>query len=42
MERAGGTLYRVLVSAGDDEGLAWSVRDRVASLGFGDATVLRP
>ncbi|NGM48213.1 septal ring lytic transglycosylase RlpA family protein [Caulobacter sp. 602-2] len=42
MERSGGTLYRVLVSAGDDEGLAWGVRDRVASLGFNDATVLRP
>lgn len=42
MDRAGGTLYRVLVGAGDDEALAWGVRDRVAALGFGDATVLRP
>ncbi|MBI1683225.1 septal ring lytic transglycosylase RlpA family protein [Caulobacter hibisci] len=42
MDRAGGTLYRVVVNCGADEGEAWGVRDRVASLGFGDATVLRP
>ena len=42
MERAGGTLYRVTVSAGADEGEAWSVRDRVIALGYSDATVLRP
>jgi rare lipoprotein A len=42
MERASGTLYRVTVSAGADEGEAWSVRDRVVALGYSDATVLRP
>ncbi|MDB5455758.1 MAG: septal ring lytic transglycosylase RlpA family protein [Caulobacter sp.] len=42
LARAGGVLYRVLVAAGGDEGEAWSVRDRVAALGFSDATVLRP
>jgi rare lipoprotein A len=42
MERASGTLYRVTVSAGADEGEAWSMRDRVIALGYSDATVLRP
>lgn len=42
VERAQGTLYRVVVDAGTDEGAAFGVRDRVAALGFSDATVLRP
>jgi rare lipoprotein A len=35
-------LYRVVVKAGPDEAEAFGVRDRVAALGFSDATVLRP
>jgi len=35
-------LYRVVVQAGPDEAEAFGVRDRVAALGFSDATVLRP
>ncbi|WP_419317162.1 septal ring lytic transglycosylase RlpA family protein [Caulobacter sp. ErkDOM-E] len=42
LERASGTLYRVTVSAGEDELQAWSLRDRVAALGYSGATVLRP
>jgi rare lipoprotein A len=42
VERDQGTLYRVVVDAGTDEGAAFGVRDRVAALGFSDATVLRP
>jgi rare lipoprotein A len=42
IERSQGTLYRVVVDAGIDEGMAFGVRDRVAALGFSDATVLRP
>lgn len=42
LERSGGTLYRVLVSAGEDESQAWSVREQVAALGYSGATVLRP
>lgn len=42
IERASGTLYRVTVAAGQDEGEAWSLRDRVESLGYSGATVLRP
>jgi len=42
MARAGGTLYRVTVSAGEDELSAWSLRDRVVALGYSGATVLRP
>ncbi|USQ98419.1 septal ring lytic transglycosylase RlpA family protein [Caulobacter sp. RL271] len=42
IERASGTLYRVTVLAGQDEGEAWSLRDRVESLGYQGATVLRP
>jgi rare lipoprotein A len=42
IERASGTLYRVTVSAGQSEGEAWSLRQRVESLGYQGATVLRP
>ena len=42
IERGQGVLYRVVVKAGADEGEAFGVRDRVAALGFSDATVLRP
>jgi len=42
IERPTGTLYRVTVQAGQDEGEAWSLRDRVESLGYQGATVLRP
>jgi len=42
LERAGGTLYRVTVLAGEDELQAWSLRDRVVALGYSGATVLRP
>lgn len=42
IERGQGTLYRVVVKAGPDEAEAFGVRDRVARLGFSDATVLRP
>ena len=42
IERGQGTLYRVVVKAGPDEAEAFGVRDRVAALGFSDATVLRP
>jgi rare lipoprotein A len=42
VERAQGVLYRVVVKAGPDEAEAFGVRDRVAALGFSDATVLRP
>ncbi|WP_297511351.1 septal ring lytic transglycosylase RlpA family protein [uncultured Caulobacter sp.] len=42
IERPGGTLYRVTVAAGPNEGEAWSLRDRVESLGYQGATVLRP
>lgn len=42
IERPSGTLYRVTVSAGQDEGEAWSLRERVESLGYQGATVLRP
>lgn len=42
VERSQGVLYRVVVNAGPDEGEAFGVRDRVAALGFSDATVLRP
>ena len=42
IERASGTLYRVTVTAGQDEGSAWSLRDRVESLGYQGATVLKP
>ena len=42
IERSQGVLYRVVVQAGPDEAEAFGVRDRVAALGFSDATVLRP
>ncbi|WP_426011457.1 septal ring lytic transglycosylase RlpA family protein [Caulobacter sp. DWR2-3-1b2] len=42
VERSQGVLYRVVVTAGSDEGEAFGMRDRVAALGFSDATVLRP
>lgn len=42
LERNSGTLYRVTVSAGEDEGQAWTLRDRVVALGYSGATVLRP
>jgi rare lipoprotein A len=42
VERSQGVLYRVVVKAGPDEADAFGVRDRVAALGFSDATVLRP
>ena len=41
-ERPGGVLYRVTVTAGEDEVEAWSMRDRVVALGYSGATVLRP
>lgn len=42
IQRSQGVLYRVVVNAGPDEAQAFGIRDRVASLGFSDATVLRP
>ncbi len=42
IERPSGTLYRVTVSAGPDEGSASSLRQRVESMGYSGATVLRP
>jgi rare lipoprotein A len=42
IERPSGTLYRVTVNAGQDEGEAWSLRDRVESLGYQGATILKP
>ena len=42
VQRSQGVLYRVVINAGPDEAQAFGVRDRVASLGFSDATVLRP
>jgi len=30
------------VAAGDDEGAAWTLRERVEALGYSGATVLRP
>jgi rare lipoprotein A len=42
IERGPNVLYRVIVRAGPDEAQAFGVRDRVAALGFSDATVLGP
>ncbi|KQY26119.1 hypothetical protein ASD38_20455 [Caulobacter sp. Root487D2Y] len=42
IERGPNVLYRVIVRAGPDEAEAFGVRDRVAALGFSDATVLGP
>ena len=41
-ERDGAMLYRVVLPGGADEGQAFALRDRVASLGYADARVLRP
>lgn len=41
-ERDGAMLYRVVLPSGADEGEAFALRDRVASLGYADARVLRP
>ncbi|MBU4433944.1 MAG: septal ring lytic transglycosylase RlpA family protein [Alphaproteobacteria bacterium] len=40
MMRASGTLYRVVVAAGEDEGSASTLRERVVALGYSGATVL--
>ena len=42
VERNGVMLYRVMLPGGADEGQALALRDRVASLGYGDARVIRP
>jgi rare lipoprotein A len=42
VDRNGVTLYRVLVGNAPDEAQAWALRDRVAALGFRDASILRP
>jgi rare lipoprotein A len=42
IDRNGATLYRVLVGQAADEAQAWTLRDRVAALGFRDASILRP
>lgn len=42
VDRNGATLYRVVVGAAPDEAQAWALRDRVAALGFRDASILRP
>lgn len=42
VERPSGTLYKVVVAAGQDEGEAWTLRERVEALGYSGATVLRP
>lgn len=42
IDRNGATLYRVLVGQASDEAQAWALRDRVAALGFRDASILRP
>jgi rare lipoprotein A len=42
VERNGIMLYRVMLPGGVDEGQALALRDRVASLGYGDARVIRP
>lgn len=41
-ERGGAMLYRVVLPSGADEAEAFALRDRVASLGYADARVLRP
>ena len=38
----GTTLYRVLVSGGEQEAAASAIREKVASLGYPDARILRP
>ena len=42
VDRNGATLYRVVVGQEADEAQAWVLRDRVAALGFRDASILRP
>ena len=42
MERQTGKYYRVILVSGSDEDQAWALRDRVVSLGYSDARVLRP
>lgn len=42
IERNGVVYYRVMVPGGADEGQAFALRDRVASLGYADARVIRP
>ncbi len=42
IERNGVMFYRVMVPGGADEGQAFALRDRVASLGYADARVIRP
>lgn len=41
-ERDTGVLYRVVLAGLTDEGMAAAVRERVATLGFPDAKVIRP
>ena len=42
IQRNGVTLYRVMVTGGTEEGAATALRNRVASLGFTDARIIRP
>lgn len=42
IEPTEGGLYRVVLDAGSDEGLAWQVREQVAQAGFFDARVIHP
>jgi rare lipoprotein A len=42
VERNGVILYRVMLPGGADESQAFALRDRVASLGYGEARVIRP
>ena len=42
VDRPGGALYRVVIGPAPDEPAAWALRDRVAALGFRDASILRP
>lgn len=42
IEHDGAMLYRVILASGPDEDQAFVLRDRVASMGYADARVLRP
>lgn len=42
IERNGAMLYRVVLPGGPSEDQAWALRDRIASMGYDDARVLRP
>lgn len=42
VQRESGMIYRVVVSRLKDEAEAWTVRERLAGLGFQDAMVIRP